>query len=107
MVNDQTVNIQTLVVSVRFGVAQQLEQELGRLLGPTTLGGAPLFGLGASSDSSVEATERNAFFVVGHVLQETLSTSQGHMLDGLGSFMRVLCVYQHHPESTKRKYLYW
>lgn len=90
VVDDQTVNIQTLVVSVRLGVAQQLEQELGGLLGPTSLGGSPLLGLGASTDSTVEATERNALLVVGHVLQETLSTTQRHMLDGLGSFMGVL-----------------
>merc|ERR1719458_957259 len=37
VVNDQMISIQTFVLSVRFGILQHMEQEFGRLLGPTSL----------------------------------------------------------------------
>ena len=40
VVNDQVVGIKTLVLSIGLCVLQQVEQELGGLLGPTTLSGS-------------------------------------------------------------------
>jgi hypothetical protein len=88
--DDQSVDIKTLVVSVGLCVLEQLQQELGRLLRPPALGGAPLLGLRATADAAVEAPERHAFLLHGHVLQEFERTPQGHLLDGLSRFSRVL-----------------
>lgn len=104
VIDDQTVNVQTLVVGVRLGVAQQLQQELGRLLGPASLGGAPLLGLRASADTTVEATERYALLVVGHVLQETLSATQRHVLDGLGCLVCVLYCIEPSDDTSCKHY---
>ena len=38
MIDDQVIGIQTLELCVGFGILQKVEQKLGRLLGPTTLG---------------------------------------------------------------------
>ena len=45
MVDDQVVRIQSLVLCVRLGVLEEVEQELGRLLGPPSLRGAVDLGL--------------------------------------------------------------
>ena len=39
MVNDEVVRIETLELGVGLSVLQEVEKELGRLLGPATLGG--------------------------------------------------------------------
>lgn len=82
VVDDQPVNVQSPVVGVGFGVLQQLQQELGRLLGPTANGRVPVLGLGAATDTTVEATEWNALLLLADVLQELLGTAQRHTLDG-------------------------
>lgn len=81
VIDDQSVNVQTLVVGIGFGVLQQLEKEVGGLLGPATDGCSPLASLGASANAAVETTEWNALFVFGNVLQETLSATKCHLLD--------------------------
>lgn len=81
MVDDQSVDVQTLVVGVGLSVLQQLEQEVGGLLGPATDRCSPLLGLSGSADAAVVPTEWNALLVLGNVLQETLSTTEGHALD--------------------------
>ena len=45
VVHHQVVHVQSLEVGVGFGVAQQLQQVLARLLGPAALGGAERLGL--------------------------------------------------------------
>ena len=45
MVDDQVVGVEALVLGVGLCVLEEVEQELGRLLGPTTLGGAVNLGL--------------------------------------------------------------
>ena len=45
MINDQSVNIQTLQVSIGLSIFQELQQELGGFLGPTSLGSTPLLSL--------------------------------------------------------------
>lgn len=90
VVDDQTVNIQSLVVSVGFGVLQKLQKEICRLLWPTTLGGVELFSLAATADATVEVAEWHALLLFNDVLQVTLSTTQWHVLDGLCGLMGVL-----------------
>ena len=50
MVDDQVVGVQALVFRVRLGVLEEVEQELGRLLWPATLGGAVDLGLQRQSN---------------------------------------------------------
>lgn len=90
VLDDQTISIQTLAVSVSLSVAQKLEQELGGLLGPATLCGLPLLGLGTATDATVETAEGNALLLLDDSLQEALGTTQWHALDGLSGLMCVL-----------------
>lgn len=91
MIDNESVDIQAFVVSVGFGVLQQLEKKVGRLLGPATDRGSPLLGLSRSANATVVATEWNAFFKLGNVLQETLSATEGHSLN---SKCCLTCVLQ-------------
>lgn len=45
VLDDKSVNVQSLIVCVGLGILQQLQEELCRLLGPTTLCRAKLLGL--------------------------------------------------------------
>ena len=40
MFDDQVVRVQSLVLSVALGVLEQLQKELSRLQGPSSLGGS-------------------------------------------------------------------
>lgn len=90
MIDDQSVDVQAFVVGVGFSVLQQLQEEVGGLLGPATNGGSPLFGLGSAADATVEATEGNAFLELSDVLQEALSAAEGHTFDGKRRLASVL-----------------
>lgn len=90
VLDDKSVDVEALVVSVGLCVLEQLQQELCRLLGPPALGGAPLLGLRAAAHAAVEPPERHALLLRGHVLQELERSPQGHLLDGLGRFPCVL-----------------
>ena len=45
VLDHQVVGVEALEVGVALGVAEQVQQELGALLGPATLGGAVDLGL--------------------------------------------------------------
>lgn len=90
VIDDQTINIESSVVSIGLSVAQQLQQKLGGLLWPATLCGLPLLGLSATADATVETAEWHTLLLVDDSLQETLGTTQWHALDGLCGLVRVL-----------------
>lgn len=90
VIDDKTVDIEAFVFGVRLSVLQQLQHEIGGFLRPTSLRGLPLFGLSATTDASVEATEGNALLLLNDVLQEALGTTKRHVLDGLCGLVRVL-----------------
>lgn len=90
VIDDQTINIESSVISIGLSIAQQLQQKLGGLLWPATLCGLPLLGLSATANTTVETTEWHALLLVDDGLQETLGTTQGHALDGLCGLVRVL-----------------
>ena len=45
MIDDQVVGVKALVLGIGLCVLEEVEEELGRLLGPATLGGAVNLGL--------------------------------------------------------------
>jgi hypothetical protein len=90
VLNDESVDVEALVVCVGLCVLEQLQQELCRLLRPAALRGSPLLGLRAAADAAVEAPERHTLLLHGHVLQEFERTPQRHLLNSLGRFPRVL-----------------
>ena len=45
MVDDEVVSVEALVLGIRLSVLEEVEQKLGRLLGPATLRGAVHLGL--------------------------------------------------------------
>lgn len=90
VVNDQVVGIQALVLSIGFGVLEEVKQELGGLLGPTSLAGSVNLGLGVTADTSHEPPEGNDFLLLNHVLEVSDRTVEGHTLDSLGCLAGVL-----------------
>ena len=80
VIDDETINIETLVVGVGLGIAEQLQQELGGLLAPATLCGLALFGLGATVDTTVEATEWHALLLLHDSLQKLWARHRGMRL---------------------------
>lgn len=105
VIDDQTINIESSVVSIGLSVAQQLQQKLGGLLWPATLCGLPLLGLSATAYTTVEATEWHALLLVDDGLQETLGTTQGHALDGLCGLVRVLQQHRKHKKMNRLIYI--
>lgn len=91
MVNHQSVDVQSLVVSVGLGVLQQLKKEFGGLLWPATDGSSPCLSLGSAADTAVEAAEGNALLMLSNVLEETLSATKSHTFD---SKCCLACVLQ-------------
>lgn len=81
VVDDQSVDVQTLVVSIGLGVLQQLEEKVGGFLWPATDGSSPCLGLGSAANTAVETAEGNALLLLGDVLQEALSATEGHAFD--------------------------
>lgn len=68
VIDDKTVDIETFEVSVWLGIPEELQQEFGRLLRPSSLCGAELLSLSTATDSTVEPAEWNALFLVNYVL---------------------------------------
>merc|ERR1719382_2304485 len=90
MIDDQMISIQTLVFSIRFGVFQQVQQEFGGFLRPTTLGSSMNLSLGMTTNTTHESTKWNNFLLFDNVFQVSGSTMKRHFLDGLSRFSSVL-----------------
>ena len=89
VVHDQVVGVQTLVFGVGLGILQQMQQELGALLGPTTLGSLVSLGLGVTADTAHVTAEGDDLLLCDDVLQVLDGTVKWHLLDGLS---RLACV---------------
>jgi len=91
VLDDQPIDVQALVVGVRLGISEQLEEELGRLLRPSSLSASgELTALRFPSDSAVESSIRDDLLLRDHVLQVSLCSSKRHLLDRLSRFPSVL-----------------
>ena len=90
VVDNQVIGIKTLKFSIGLCVLQQVEEELGRLLWPTTLIGSEDFGLSMSANASIEPAERNDLLLGNDVLQVGDSPVEVHLFDGLSSLTGVL-----------------
>lgn len=95
VLDDKCLLVKTLGVCIAFGVLQQAEQKGGTLFGPSALSDTPYLCLGASSNSSVEAAERNTLLLFLDIFQKSLCLLQGHSLyDSCG----LVCVLKVHTE---------
>lgn len=83
-------NVQTLGLSVRLSVLQQVLDVVDGLGGPSGLLDTPLLTLGGSADRVVESSERNGSLVVQDIVQVFLSLLQVPSVDGLGGLSGVL-----------------
>lgn len=68
VLDEQTINVQTPVIGIALRVSEQLQEEFGGLLGPTSLCGAELFRLCTTTNAAVEAPKWNALFHANDVL---------------------------------------
>ena len=84
-------DIETLRLGVGLSVLEEIDENVDALLWPATLGGAlGSVNLSGTTNSTVEATERDGLTVTKNVTEEALSLSQGEVLDGLSSLTGVL-----------------
>ena len=74
-------------------VAKQIEQKLGRLLGPASLGSLPHLGLSVTSGAVVVLAVRHNFFLQLDIFQEALSTTQLHTTQHIGGLQGLLKVH--------------
>lgn len=93
VLNNKTINIESLEVSIALGISEKLKQKLSTLLGPSTLGGAEGLTLSFATNATVKTTERNDFLLANHVLKVTLSAAERHSLDCLSSLAGVFEVH--------------
>ncbi len=91
VLNDQVIGIQALEFSITFSILQELEQKLGTLLRPPSLGGPELFGLSLPAHASTEPAEGYNFLFVYYILQIAIGPFQVHVFHSLGSFP---CVFE-------------
>ena len=69
MIDDKRVNIKSLHISVGLCVLQKLQQEFGRLDGPSTLRAFEGFGLCFATHTSTEPTERDDLFLLQNIFK--------------------------------------
>ena len=58
VVDDEVVGVEALVLGVGLRVLEEVEQELGGLLGPATLGGAVDLGLKRKEETSFKSSQK-------------------------------------------------
>jgi len=95
VVDDEMVHVEAFVLRVGFRVLQQREEELGGLLGPTSLAarGVPGLGLSVASGTADVTSERNDFFLLADVLEELGCAPERHSFNGFSGLARVLVVH--------------
>jgi len=95
VVDDEMVDVEAFVLRVGFRVLQQREEELGGLLGPTSLAarGVPGLGLSVASGTTDVTSERNDFLLLADVLEELSCAPERHSFDGFSGLARVLVVH--------------
>lgn len=81
VLDGQLLLLQVLGLSVGLGVLDQVEDESNRLLGPTSLGGTKLLGLGSTTDSTGEPSERNNLLVLLDVREVSVGLLDVHACD--------------------------
>lgn len=90
VLDDQLLDIKVLSLSVGLGVLEETEDELDRLLGPSTLGSLELLGLRSSANTASEPSERNNLLVVLNVGEVSVRLLQVHARKGSGHLSHVL-----------------
>ena len=65
---EELLHIKTLNVSVRFGIAEEVQQIFGRFCWPSALSPLVGFALGFAAYAAVEAPERNNLLLCNNIL---------------------------------------
>ena len=90
VVNVQGLGVKALNLGVRLGVLEEVNNELARLLGPTSLGGAVVLALSLTADTAEVHAEGDDVLVGDNVVHVALSSAEHQALDGVGSLNGVL-----------------
>lgn len=90
VLDNKVASVKTLGVGVGLGVLQEVNEELGGLLGPAGLADTELLALGAATGAASEPAEGDSLELVGNVLEESKSTLELHAVDGLSGLTSVL-----------------
>jgi hypothetical protein len=83
MIDDESINIESLDLSIRFGVLEEAENKLTRLLWPSGLGSGRVksLGLTGTANTSAKSLEWNTSLVVDDGLHVGNSFVQVHTLN--------------------------
>lgn len=91
----QAVRVEALDLGVGLGVLDEVEDDLGGLLGPLALvaGGTAQLALRVAAAAARELGEGHGLLVLEHGLEEALGLAQRHALDGVAHLAAVLEVH--------------
>jgi len=88
--DEKLLSVQALDLSVALSVLQQVNNEVGRLNGPTGLCGLERLGLSSAANTTVVAAEGNGLLVLLDVTEVRESLAQLHASDSSSYFTSVL-----------------
>ncbi|GMT00619.1 hypothetical protein PENTCL1PPCAC_22793, partial [Pristionchus entomophagus] len=90
VINDEMVDIESLVLGIALSVSEQLKHVVARLHWPTSLGGLECLALSLSANSAVELAEGDDLLLLHHIGEVTLSSLKGHASDSGSDLTGVL-----------------
>jgi len=93
--DNEVVDIESLVVGVRFRVLQERQKEFGGFLGPATLraGGIPSLGLRVATGTANVTSEGDDLLEIDDVLEESGGALERHVADGSSGLAGVLVMH--------------
>ncbi|GMR53624.1 hypothetical protein PMAYCL1PPCAC_23819, partial [Pristionchus mayeri] len=90
VVNDQMIDIESLIFGVALSVSEQLKNIIAGLHRPPSLSGLECLALSLSANSTLEFAERDDLFLLHHIGEVTLSALERHSSDGRSNLTGVL-----------------
>lgn len=90
VLDNEVASVKTLGVGVGLSVLQEVDEELGGLLGPASLANTELLALSATAGAASEPPHGDSLELVGDVVKESKSTLELHAVDGLSGLTGVL-----------------
>jgi len=90
VLDNKSTGVETLGISVGLSVLEETEEELGGLLGPSSLGDTELLALGGATSAAGVSSHGDGLLVLLNVLEEGNSALKLPAVDGLGGLASVL-----------------